>query len=132
MNAPVYTISLRGTGEYVPPKAPEDLQTAMNGVDIVISWDAVNQTIFDTPIVPDYYLVFYNGRPDEDDEYYYHGLTPELFYTHYGVGLHATHMFYRVRAYKYYGTRSLDLESLNLRPGMSESEVLELLQNLDK
>lgn len=41
-------------------------------------------------------------------------------------------MFYRVRAYKYYGTRSLDLSSLNLRQGMREKEVLEMLQEQDK
>lgn len=105
----------------------------MDRIDMMISWDAVTQTIFDTPIEPDFYLVFYNGSPDEDSEYYFfHGATTGLSYTHQQVGQFAEHMFYRVRSYKYYGTRSLDLSRLNLLQGMSEREVLEMLQELDK
>ncbi len=125
-NRPVYALGLRGSGEYVPPKPPTGVETAMLGYDMHISWDAVTETIFDTPITPDGYLVFYNGSEDPDGEFYFHGFSPGLSYIHYYVGRYAQHMFYRVRAVKHYGTRAFDPDSL-VR-GMSEKEVLELLQ----
>jgi len=124
-NRPVYALGLRGSGEYVPPKPPTGVETAMLGYDMHISWDPVTETIFDTPITPDGYLVFYNGSDDPDGEFYFHGFTPGLSYTHYYVGRYAQHMFYRVMAVKHYGTRAFDPDSL-VR-GMSEKEVLELL-----
>ncbi len=125
-NRPVYALGLRGSGEYVPPKPPTGVETAMLGYDMHISWDAVTETIFDTPITPDGYLVFYNGSDDPEDEFYFHGFTPGLSYTHYNVGRYAQHMFYRVMAVKHYGLRGFDMDSL-VR-GMPEKEVLELLQ----
>jgi len=126
-NDPTWVLGLRGSGEYVPPKPPTGLQTAMNGYDMLINWDAVTETIFDTPITPDGYLVFYNGSVDPDNEYYFFlGFTTGLSYTHYYVGRYAQHMFYRVRAVKHYGSRILALDSL--MPGMPEREVLDLLR----
>jgi len=96
----------------------------------VISWDAVTVTELHTPIVPDYYLVFYNGSEDPEGLFYYHGATPNLSYTHYLVGLHAEHMFYRMRAYKYYGRGGFDFASLGLVPGMTETEVMDKLKGM--
>ena len=44
-----------------------------NGVDAVIGWQPVTQTIYGGPIVPDGYIVLYNETPYEDDDnlYYY-------------------------------------------------------------
>lgn len=127
-NSPVYSVSLRGTGEYVPPKAPENVNLIASGNDMLISWDAVSETIFGSPFTPDYYLVLYNGSSHPEGEYYFHGATPNLSYTHYLVGLHAQNMFYRVRAFKSYGRRTsaLDIEEIPL--GMPETEVMRLLQ----
>jgi hypothetical protein len=78
-------------------------------------------------IAPDYYPVFFNGSGDIDDDYYYLGLTESLSYTHQRVGLHSPYMFYRVRAYKYFGRGGDDIASLGLVPGMREEEALEKL-----
>jgi len=124
-NCPVYAIPLRGTGEYVPPKPPAGLTCTTDGNNMVLSWEPVTETIYDVPFTPDYYLVFYNGSADPDGEYYFHGATPGLTYTHYLVGMHAQHMFYRVRAYKNYSrTGVLDAR---IYPGISETEVWRIL-----
>lgn len=130
INAPIYAIGLQGNGEYVPPKPPAALETMMDEDNMIITWDAVTETIFDSPIDPDYYLVFYNGSSDIDGQYYYLGRSWTLSYTHDGVALHAQHMFYRVRAYKYYGRDRLAWDNLGLETGMSETEVLEILRGM--
>ena len=43
------------------------------------------------------------------------------------MGEFAANMFYRVKAYKYYGRGVFDLASLGLEPGMPEEQVLRLL-----
>lgn len=125
---PIYAIQLKGRGEYVPPLPPDNVDIIMNGNDAVISWDAVTETELHTPIEPDYYLVFYNGSESPEGLFYYHGATPNLSYTHYLVGLHAANMFYRVRAYKFYGRSGVDFFSFGLVPGMTEAEVIEKLE----
>lgn len=128
VNCQAYPISLRGTGEYVPPKAPEHVNIMASGYDVTITWDAVTETIFGSPYTPDYYLVFYNGSDNPEGEFYFHGATADLSYTHYLVGLHTQNMFYRVRAYKSYG-RSTDSFIIGEIPlGMPETEVMQLLK----
>jgi len=131
VNSPLYTLELRGTGEYVPPKPPNNLVCVMDGYNAVLTWDAVTETIFDTPIVPDYYLVFYNGSANPDGEFYFHGATPDLTYTHSLVGLHSPYMFYRIVAYKFYGREKVSIEDLGLSRGMTETEVRNILQGLE-
>lgn len=126
-NLPRAAIRLSGTGQYVPPLPPENVALEMDGSNAVISWDAVTETIFHTPIVPDYYLLFFNGSGNIDDDYYYLGRSWILSYVHDGVSLHSPNMFYRVRAYKYYGRGVDDFASLGLVPGMTEAEVIEKL-----
>jgi len=129
VNMPIATIFLSGTGVSVAPlQPPLNVNIIMNGTNAVISWDAVTETITHEPLIPDYYLVFFNGSADINAEFYYHGATPGLQYTHNLVGLHSEHMFYRIIAYKSGGRSGLDLADLGLRQGMSESEVLRLLR----
>ncbi|HPI42519.1 MAG TPA: SBBP repeat-containing protein [Candidatus Cloacimonas acidaminovorans] len=131
VNSPLYTLELRGTGEYVPPKPPNNLVCVMDGYNAVLTWDAVTETIFDTPIVPDYYLVFYNGSANPEGEFYFHGATPDLTYTHSLVGLHSPYMFYRIVAYKFYGREKVSIEDLGLTRGMTETEVRNILQAVE-
>ncbi|MFA7599021.1 MAG: PKD domain-containing protein, partial [Candidatus Cloacimonas sp.] len=131
VNTPIYSIELRGDGEYVPPKRPTNVQAIDSGDDMVISWDEVTETIFDTPIEPDAYLVFYNGSENPDSEYYFHGDTTETEYVHRNVGKYARHMFYKVYAYKYYGEARASLASFGLKRDMSVSEVKEILRKAD-
>jgi hypothetical protein len=128
-NLPTAVITLSGTGASLAPLyAPMNLNIVMDGSNAVISWDAVTETETHEPIVPDYYLVFFNGSADIYAPFYYHGATPGLQYTHYLVGLHSPHMFYRIIAYKSGSRSGLDLTEMGLREGMSESEVLRLLR----
>jgi hypothetical protein len=128
---PIYSLALRGKGEYVPPKPPGNVFSSMNGYDMVITWDEVTETIFDSPIEPDAYLVFYNGSENPDSEYYFHGDTTETEYVHRNVGKYARHMFYKVYAYKYYGATRASLASFGLKRDMSVSEVKEILRKAD-
>ncbi len=126
-NMPMAAIRLSGAGEYVPPKAPENVMIVMDGSNAVISWDAVTETIFDTPIVPDYYLIFFNGSADPEGVFYYHGASMTLQYTHYLVGMHSAHMFYRVIAFKNYSMGRVDQLLSDLQQGMAIDEVVRLL-----
>jgi PKD repeat protein len=126
-NLPVIAIALAGTGEYVPPLPPGNVDLVMDGINAVITWEPVTQNTHNQPLTPDYYIIFYNGSSDpENGLYYYLGRSWSLSYYHDGVGLHAQHMFYRVVAYKYYGRGEPDLSALE--PGMREDEVLRLLR----
>jgi PKD repeat protein len=130
-NMPLAMIHLSGRGVYVPPAPPGNVSIVMNCYDAVISWDAVTQTIFGTPIEPDYYLIFYNGSSDpENGLYYYLWDTPGLQFTHHLVGLHAQHMFYHVIAYKYYGRGEDPI--LYLRSGTPENDVIMMLKGEEK
>lgn len=130
-NCPILAIGLRGLGEYVPPKPPSGVTISMQGNNANISWNAVTETIQNSPIVPDYYLVFNSGSADIDGQYYFHGATPNLSYTHYLVGLHAQNMFYRVIVYKQNSVVRRDFSSLGIESGMSETEVLRILREAD-
>jgi PKD repeat protein len=127
-NLPVITIALAGSGEYVPPLPPGNVDLVMDGINAVITWEPVTQNTHNQPLTPDYYLIFYNGLPDPEAPYYYLGWSSGLSYTHERVGLHAQYMFYHVIAYKYYGRSSLDFSIL--KPGMSEEETTKILSYL--
>ncbi|MDY0152034.1 MAG: SBBP repeat-containing protein [Candidatus Cloacimonas sp.] len=128
-NMPTAAISLSGTGASISqPFPPMNISLTMDGSNSVLSWEAVTETVTHEPIVPDYYLVFFNGSSDVNAPFYYHGATAGLQYTHYLVGLHSPHMFYRIIAYVSGSRSCLDLTGLGLKRGMSEAEVLELLR----
>ncbi len=126
VNSPVLKIRLTGTGIHVPPQAPQYPLISMDGNNVVLTWDAVTQTIFNTPVTPDYYLVFHASDPY--GEYTYLGATSSLQYTHPLAGLFSPFMFYKVKAYKYYGRGAFDISSLGLEPGMPEDEVMRRLR----
>ena len=102
-NMPVLAIGLRGTGEYVPPAAVGAPAVQILGNDAIITWEAVTETIYGSPITPDGYIVLYNETPYEDANYYYFlNFVPETSYTHTFVALFRPSMFYRVVAVKFY------------------------------
>ncbi len=100
---------------YVPPAAPLGLNIdTSNGIDAVITWQPVTQTIYNTPITPDGYIVLYNESPYEFDEHFYYFLwdvTAGTSFTHGGVMRRRGEMFYRVIAYKDYNGRMADILS---------------------
>jgi hypothetical protein len=129
-NEPLIKIRLTGTGEYVPPAPPANVNIVMNGYDAVISWDAVTQNTHGTPIEPDYYFVWFNGSPDIDDDYYFLAPVTGTTYTHVGVALGAQHMFYQVTAVKFYRD---DIPNLNawidqhLHTGLAKHDIQMML-----
>lgn len=126
-NEPLLKIRLSGTGEYVPPNEPENLQISMIGNGAVISWDAVVQNTHDIPIDVDCYLVFSSSDPYS--VFTYHGTTTDLSYSFPLVGQFQSRMFYRVVAYKYYGQGAFDIRYLGLVQGMPEEDVWRILRD---
>jgi len=122
---PEYKVRITGNLVAVPPLEPEGINIVVNGNNVIISWSAVTETIFNTPIVPDYYLVFISNDPYND--FTFLGATEGLQFTQPWVASFQPRMFYRVIAYKFYGRGSIDVADLGLVPGMPEAEVLRLL-----
>lgn len=127
-NQPTLTLLLKGKGEIVPPKPPQDIAINMISSNAVISWDQVTHTIHNSPIVPDCYIIFHNGSSSIDGLYYFLGVTTELNYTHYGVGRYSPNMFYRVIAYKDFAGTRLESAVSHLTEGMTEDEVIRILE----
>lgn len=135
VNEPILKIRLSGTGLYVPPQVPQNLILTMDGVNANLSWDPVTQNTHNQPLIPDYYFVYFNGSEDIDDDYYFLGLSPTTEYTHLYVGLGSQYMFYRVRAIKLYRGEQTPAAvdaylKQNLKPGMSEAAIDEVLRDI--
>ena len=100
---------------YVPPQAPEGIiVNTTNGIDAILTWQPVTQTIYNTPITPDGYIVLYNESAYENDEHFYYYLwdvTSGTSFTHGGVMRRRGEMFYRVVAYKDYDGRMANILS---------------------
>ena len=111
------------TVEYVPPAPPSDVQVDILYPDAVISWTAVDTTIFGTPITPDGYVVYYNEF--QDDRYYFLAFTTNTSHTHYNVAQFADQMFYRVVAYVDLNEdeRSYLIGLNDIRKKVSENEI---------
>jgi len=99
-NLPVHSIRLEGYGGDTPLE-PLGTNVSIIENDANIYWNAVTEDINNNPITPDLYIVYYNGRntQTEEDDFYYHGNTTGLTYTHHDVGIFSEFMFYRVKAY---------------------------------
>lgn len=124
---PVISIRLEGTGLAVEPLAPTNLVVTFNGNDATLSWDAVTESIFGTPMNPDYYIVFTCNDPN--GEYAYHGATAGLQYPFPIIGLFNSHKFFRVKAFIFYDRDTVDFDELGLKYGQSEEEVTRVLRN---
>ena len=97
---------------YVPPQAPSGVEVDVsNGVDAILSWNPVTETIYNTPIIPDGYIILYNETPYEDDEnrYYFLGFSPTPNYTHQHVATFRDVYYYSVKSYKNFSARQLAL-----------------------
>lgn len=95
---------------YVPPKPPSGLVVDIsNGIDAILNWDLVTQTIYDTPIVPDGYLILFNETPYENDDnkYYFLGFSPTTNYTHYYAAENCDIFYYTVKTKKTFSAREL-------------------------
>lgn len=88
---------------YVPPQQPQDLDVDIsNNTDAIITWQPVTETVYNTPITPDGYMVLYNETPYEDEQFYYYlgETTAVTSFTHHNVARRRDQMYYRVVAFK--------------------------------
>ena len=126
-----FKIEVSGTGEYAPPKEPENVTINMVDDNAVITWDVVTENIYNSPIAPDGYIVLYNEILD-DDYYWFLADTTELTYTHQNVGLHRENMFYRVRAFIFYDELMREyLSSLNPEEKISWKQISKKLSEIE-
>ena len=93
------------TISYAPPATPSNVSVDLsNNLDAVITWTAVDSTIFGNPIAVDGYIVLYNEIPYEDatHSYQYLDYTNNTTYIHNGALESNTQIFYKIVAYKDY------------------------------
>ena len=97
------------TVSYIPPAEPQNVQVNIIYPDAIISWSAVDTTIFGDPITPDGYIVLYNETAYEDEQFYYFlDFTTDLTYTHTYVAQHRNQMFYKVVAFIDYSRQQIE------------------------
>jgi len=139
-NQPDCRIQLLGKAILPVPLPPANLQIGIQGVNTVLSWDPVTQNTAGGPIVTDYYFV-YTSAMDPQQGFIFHGLTPDCAYTHSHVLLVEPRVFYKVKAVVLNqavkstapSKDALDLYLKDhLKPGMSESEVSQVLDSAGK
>jgi len=106
-NKPLLKIPLYGTGEYVPPASPEGLVIDIQGVNVQLTWNPVDSTIYGEPLTPDGYIILNNEEP-YDEQFSFLGFTSDTTYTHVFIAQYRDHMYYKVVAYK-------DFEGKNIK-----------------
>jgi len=111
------------------PKPPDNVTITMVDNDAVLSWSAVTETINNTPIVPDGYLIFFNNSGNITNDFYYLGMSENLIFTNENVGLQYQTVFYRVVAYKDFARVGASQILGRLSRKMTETEVMNLLKN---
>ena len=112
-NKPILKIKLRGIGEYVPPQTPQGVTIVIDGYDAVISWEAVTQNIYNTPITVPYYFIYGSLIPNPGPtEQIFIGYSTGTTFHHAGVNLPGSNVqpplqyFYTVTAVVWYPPRN--------------------------
>jgi len=128
-NKPILKIKLRGIGEYVPPQTPQGVSIVIDGYDAVISWEAVTQNIYNTPITVPYYFIYGSLIPNPGPtEQIFIGYSTGTTFHHAGVNLPGSNVqpppqyFYTVTAVVWYPPRYNNI-SLNDLIGRTKDEV---------
>ena len=113
-NIPSLKIPLNGSGEYVPPASPDGLVIDIDGVNVLLSWNPVDSTIYGEPLTPDGYIIMNNEEPYDEDQFSFLGFTADTTYPHVFIAQYRDHMFYKVVTYKDFdGKNILLLNDLN-------------------
>ena len=133
-NHPNLEINLEGVCEFAPPKEPENVQLNIVDPDAIVTWDAVTENIFNFPLTPDGYAVYYSEISDSTEYFFYLAFTTETNYTHFRVGDFSSQMFYKVIAYVELTRTELEyLTNFNSsRRKMKMSEIKQHLKSLHK
>jgi hypothetical protein len=92
---------------FAPPKPPQDMAIELqNGSNVILSWSPVTQTIYNTPLTPDGYLVFDSEAPGSEDNFsFLWYVTGATSFIHPNVARFSDRMFYHIVAYKDFGGR---------------------------
>lgn len=134
VNQPQTSLILTGTGVLAAPLAPQNLSFSCSGSNAILTWNAVTQTVADTPVVPDYYFIYRSSLPE--GPYTVFGLSTGLSYELPIAGLEEGCMFYHVSALKFYAKnlQPADLDASvqsRIRPGMTEAEVGQVIREIE-
>lgn len=128
-NKPILKIKLRGIGEYVPPQTPQGVTIVIDGYDAVISWEAVTQNIYNTPITVPYYFIYGSLIPNPGPtEQIFIGYSTGTTFHHAGVNLPGSNVqpppqyFYTVTAVVWYPPRNINI-ALDDLIGRTKEEV---------
>ncbi len=81
----------------IVPDTVRNLVIAVDYPDAVLNWDHVTNTIYGSPLVVDYYLVFFKEMLSETFNFL--AVAPDTTYTHAYVAQFSASMFYMVEAY---------------------------------
>lgn len=128
-NYPIISIPIIGVGEYVPPQAPQDVTLTIDGNDMLLNWDPVTQSIYNSPIAVPYYFIYGSVVPNPDNtQQIFLGYSNGTSFRHLGVGLPGSNVqaprayYYTITAVIWYPTRNelLDLDQLI---GLDKEEV---------
>ena len=128
-------INVSGQGNYAPPMPPANVNITVDYPDAVVTWDAVTQSVLNSPVSVPYYFIYGSKAPNAtEDEQFYLGYSTSTSFTHLGIGLPGTNLqsprqyFYYVCAVLYYPSRDsvIDLDSLVGK--VSRKELKKLLR----
>lgn len=100
---PVLAITLSGMCEYIPPAAPQNVQSVIDSADLLLSWDPVTQDIYGNPTSISYYFVYGSNVPNPSlENLVFLGYSVNNSFRHLGINLQGTtvlaprQMFYKV------------------------------------
>lgn len=87
-------------GELPPiPEPPANLEVALFGEDILLSWNPVGQDIYGNPLTPDLYYIYVSDNPEGEFTYLDHSATP--LFLDIGAAVDYGTSFYQVTAVKF-------------------------------
>ncbi|MCB1047400.1 MAG: hypothetical protein KDC10_09380 [Calditrichaeota bacterium] len=120
-NSPL-TVPLIGEAGPIPLPVTDLSISILSDDSARLEWSPVTETIYGNPVVPDYYLIFYNEQdPSFESDWYYLAPVVEPGYTHLLVSRFRELMSYRVVAWK-----GINPSSLGLEPGDPQQKLIEL------
>jgi len=86
---------------YAVPQPAQYPRVRISGLDAVIEWDPVTETVYNDPVIPDGYMLFQGDTANQDpDEYELLAITPDTSYTYLNAAGYYDRKFFFVVAYK--------------------------------
>lgn len=119
---PHHSVPLVGEAGPIPAPVTDLAIAILPDLSALLTWSPVTETIYGNPVVPDYYLIFYNEQdPLDETDWYYQGAVADPPYMHFLAARFATLMNYRVVAWK-----GIDPARLGWQAGMRAADLRRL------